>query len=303
MIRTVTNDIEKEELGITMCHEHFIVDLDRVRHDGISKIETVEEVEPEIQQMMALGVQAAVEVSTIDLGRDIRKLKQISQDTGLTIIAATGFYLTQYHPEWLKEASPEQIAQVYIRELTEGIDDTGIKAGIIAEIASSPDRFEGEEKKILQAAGIASRLTGAAVSTHTSHFTAVETIETLLAEGVDPDKIIIGHQDLIDDSAYHALLLEYGVNIAFDTCGKKAYMPDETRARNALKIIEAGYGGHLLFSNDISRRTYFTSHGKAGYLSVMKEIVPLLKQIGAKEEQIRRCLVDNPARILDNEWR
>lgn len=152
MIRTVTNDIEKEELGITMCHEHFIVDLDRVRHDGISKIETVEEVEPEIQQMMALGVQAAVEVSTIDLGRDIRKLKKISQDTGLTIIAATGFYLTQYHPEWLKEASPEQIAQVYIRELTEGIDDTGIKAGIIAEIASSPDRFEGEEKKILQAA-------------------------------------------------------------------------------------------------------------------------------------------------------
>ena len=147
MIRTVTNDIEKEELGITMCHEHFIVDLDRVRHDGISKIETVEEVEPEIQQMMALGVQAAVEVSTIDLGRDVHKLKQISQDTGLTIIAATGFYLTQYHPEWLKEASPEQIAQVYIRELTEGIDDTGIKAGIIAEIASSPDRFEGEEKK------------------------------------------------------------------------------------------------------------------------------------------------------------
>ena len=110
MIRTVTNDIKKEELGITMCHEHFIVDLDRVRHDGISKIETVEEVEPEIQQMMALGVQAAVEVSTIDLGRDVRKLKQISQDTGLTIIAATGFYLTQYHPEWLKEASPEQIA-------------------------------------------------------------------------------------------------------------------------------------------------------------------------------------------------
>ena len=131
----------------------------------------------------------------------------------------------------------------------------------------------------------------------------METIETLLAEGVDQDKIIIGHQDLIDDSAYHALLLEYGVNIAFDTCGKKAYMPDETRARNALKIIEAGYGDHLLFSNDISRRTYFTSHGKAGYLSVMKEIVPLLKQIGAKEEQIRRCLVDNPARILDNEWR
>ena len=123
------------------------MDLDRVRHDGISMIETPAEVEPEIKKMMALGVQAAVEVSTIDLGRDVRKLKQISLDTGLTIVASTGFYLTQYHPEWLKTASAQQIAEVYVRELTEGIEDTGIRAGIIAEIASSPERFEGEEKK------------------------------------------------------------------------------------------------------------------------------------------------------------
>lgn len=303
MIRTVLNDIEKEKLGVTLCHEHFIVDLDRVRHDGISMIETPEEVEPEIRKMMALGVQAAVEVSTIDLGRDVRKLKQISLDTGLTIVASTGFYLTQYHPEWLASASAAAIAEVYVRELTEGIDDTGVKAGIIAEIASSPERFEGEEKKILKAAGIASRQTGAAVSTHTGRATAVETIETLLAEGMDPDKIIVGHQDLIDDTKYHVQLLKYGVNIAFDTCGKKAYMPDETRARNALAIMEAGYGDHLLFSNDISRRTYFTSQGGDGYLSVMKWVIPLLKQIGASDRQIQRCLVDNPARILDNEWR
>ena len=109
MIRTVLNDIEKEKLGVTLCHEHFIVDLDRVRHDGISMIETPEEVEPEIRKMMALGVQAAVEVSTIDLGRDVRKLKQISLDTGLTIVASTGFYLTQYHPEWLASASAAAI--------------------------------------------------------------------------------------------------------------------------------------------------------------------------------------------------
>ena len=93
------------------------------------------------------------------------------------------------------------------------------------------------------------------------------------------------------------------MNLAFDTCGKKVYMPDETRARNALAILEAGYGDHPLFSNDISRRTYFTSHGGDGYLSVMKWVVPLLKQAGASERQIQRCLTDNPARILDNEWR
>ena len=149
MIRTVLGDIEKNEFGATMCHEHFIIDLDKVRHDGISMIETVEEVVPEIKLMMDLGVEAAIEVTTIDLERDVLKLKEICEKTGLKMVCSTGYYLSQFHPEWLNDATVEEIADVYIKELTEGIDDTGIKAGIIAEIASSPKEFVGNEKKIL----------------------------------------------------------------------------------------------------------------------------------------------------------
>lgn len=303
MIRTVFGDIAKENFGKTMCHEHFIIDLDRVRHDGESKIETVEEVVPEIEKMMDLGVEAAIEVSTIDLGRDVLKLKEISAITGLKMVCSTGFYLTQFHPEWLTDATPEEIAEVYIKELTEGIDDTGIKAGIIAEIASSPKEFVGQERKILVAAGIAAKKVGCAVSTHTGRFTAHETIDILLEQGVDPDKIIIGHQDLIDDIDYHCSLLERGVNIAFDTCGKKAYMPDETRAKNLITLCEKGYEDHLLLSNDISRRSYFTSAGNLGYLPVMSIVVPLIREYGGSERQIEKMLVDNPARILDNDWK
>lgn len=303
MIRTVLGDIKKEEFGVTMCHEHFILDLDHVRKDGKSIIEKVEEVTPEIQKMMELGVEAAVEVSTIDMYRDVKKLKRISEITHLNMVCSTGFYLAEYHPKWMDEASPEDIARIYIHELTRGIDGTDIKAGIIAEIASSPKEFVGNEKKILIAAGIASKATGAAVSTHTGKFTAFETVETLLKEGINPDKIIIGHQDLIDDIEYHKQLLNYGVNIAFDTCGKSAYQPDEVRAKNCLELIRAGYGDHLLLSNDISRRTYFTTYGENGYTSVMKIMVPELKKIGATDEEIKKLLVDNPARILDNDWK
>lgn len=300
MIRTVLGDIKKEELGTTLAHEHFIVDLNRIRKDGYSFIQDVDEVVPEIHKAMDQGIQAAFEVTTNDMGRDVRKLKQISEKTGLKIVCSTGFYLASYHPEWMNEATKEDVAKIYIKDLCEGIDGSDIKAGLIAEIASSPKAFEGNEKKILEAAGIASKRTGFAVSTHTGRFTAVETIETLLKEGVDPDKIIIGHQDLIDDSDYHISLLKYGVNIAFDTCGKVAYMADEIRAKNARKIVEAGYGDHLVLSNDISRHTYFTAFDGPGYLAVMGSVVPLMRKEGLSEDMIRKFLIDNPARIVDN---
>ena len=300
MIRTVLGDIEKSELGMTLAHEHFIVDLDRVRKDGRSYIKDVEEVVPEIRKAMDQGIQAAFEVTTNDMGRDPRKLKQISELTGLKIVCSTGFYLAEYHPEWMNEATKEDVAEIYIRDLCEGIGDSGIRAGLIAEIASSPKAFLGNEKKILEAAGIAAKQTGFAVSTHTGRYTAVETVETLLKEGVEPDRIIIGHQDLIDDTDYHLSLLNYGVNIAFDTCGKVAYMADEIRAGNAKKIVDAGYGDHLLLSNDISRHTYFTTFDGPGYLAVMGSVVPLMRKEGLSEETIRKFLVDNPARIIDN---
>lgn len=302
MIRTVLGDIKKEELGITLAHEHFILDLKHVRHDDYSYIDDVNEVIPEIEIAKKQGINSAFEVSTIDMWRDVKKLKEISEKTNINIVCSTGFYLDPYHPEYLKEMNSDDIAQIFIKELTQGIDDTNIKAGLIAEIASSPNEFLGEEKKILIAAAKASIKTGSAVSTHTGPKTAIETIETLLSYGTKPDKIIIGHQDLVDDHDYHLSLLKYGVNIAFDTCGKAAYMPDETRARNILKIIETGYGDHLVLSNDVSRKTYFSTYGGTSYHAVMGIVVPLLKEYGIEESDLNKLLIDNPARIVDNDW-
>ena len=300
MIRTVLGDINKEDFGIALAHEHFIIDLTHVRKDDESKIETIEEVIPEIELIIKQGVKGAVEVSTIDMWRDVIKLRQISEITHLNIVCSTGFYLSEYHPEYLNDMSAEEISDIFIKELTEGIDGTDIKAGVIAEIASSPKEFVGQEKKILEAAGIASRKTGYAISTHTGRYTAHETIDTLLEKEVKPDKIIIGHQDLIDDTDYHISLLEKGVNIAFDTCGKSSYQPDETRAQNIMTLIDKGYGDHIVLSNDVSRRTYFTSYGKAGYTAVMGIVVPLLKEYGIKDNDLNKLLKENIARVLDN---
>ncbi len=301
MIRTVCGDIKPSEFGVTMCHEHFIVDLSIVRKDNESKIETVEEVVTEIKKMMDLGVNSAIEVTTNDMYRDVIKLKEISEKTKLHIVAATGFYLSEYHPEWLTTASPEDVAKVMINDLTIGINDTGIKAGVIGEIASSPKEFVGQEKKVLIASAIAHSITGATVTTHTGPITAKETVETLLQNGVESDKIVIGHQDLVNDTNYHLSILKYGVNIGFDTCGKVAYQLDETRAQNIKKLIDLGYGDKIMLSNDISRRSYFTSAGKFGYTAVMNRVIPLLKEYGVDENSINKLLIDNPARIFNND--
>ena len=90
------------------------------------------------------------------------------------------------------------------------------------------------------------------------------------------------------------------INIAFDTCGKSAYMPDETRALNARRIVEAGYGDHLVLSNDVSRHSYFTTFGENGYTAIMGKVVPLMEKAGLKKEDIQKFLVDNPSRIVNN---
>ena len=301
MIRTVCGDIIPSELGVTMCHEHFIVDLSVVRKDNESKIETVEEVVPEIKKMMDLGVKSAIEVTTNDMYRDVIKLKEISEKTKLHIVAATGFYLSEYHPEWLTSSTSEEIAKIMIDDLTNGIDGTDIKAGVIGEIASSPKEFVGQEKKVLIASAIAHKATGATITTHTGPITAKETVETLLQNGVEADKIVIGHQDLVNDTDYHLSILKYGVNIGFDTCGKIAYQLDETRAQNIKKLIDNGYGDKIMLSNDISRRSYFISAGKFGYTAVMNRVIPLLKEYGVDDNSIKKLLIDNPARIFNND--
>lgn len=303
MIRTVLKDINKDELGITMAHEHFIVDLDRVRKDGISKIDKVDEVVPEIRLMMDYGVKSTIEVTTIDLNRDVNKLKEISLDTNLNIIASTGFYLSEFNPEILSSMSEFEICDLFIKELLDGIENTNIKAGIIGEIASSPLTFKGEEKKILKAAGMAAYKTGSAIYTHTGRATVNETIDILLKENVKPEKIIIGHQDLINDPLYHLSILKRGVNIGFDTCGKNSYMSDDIRVLNTINIIKNGYSKQLVFSNDVSRKSYFVSEGGLGYIAVMKYIIPSLIEKGVNKNDIDNILINNPANILDNDWK
>ncbi len=301
MIRTVLGDIPPRDLGVTMCHEHLSLDLSRVRGDGDSIFLSVDALLPELRMASALGVKAIIEASTIDMKRDALALKALAQTAGLHIVASTGFYLQAYHPAFLADAAISEIAAIFEREITVGIDDTGVRAGLIAEVATSKGAMTPEEEKVLLAAGGAASNVGCAVSTHCDGGTLGLEQARLLKLNMPAEKVILGHLDLADDTPYHQRLLDEGVNIAFDTIGKTAYLSDERRADNLCALLERGYEDQLLLSQDISRLSYLTQNGGRGYTAVMGYFIPMLKERGVAERSIHKMLTANPARILDME--
>ena len=303
MIQTVKGAIPAEELGITMCHEHLAVDLSPVRGDQDSNFDDQELICEELLKMKAYGVQSVIEVTCNDMGRDVEKLCYYSDTCGINIVASTGYYLKEYHSDFVKNSSPEELCEVFCREITEGIDGTGIKAGIIGEVASGQPDMGESERNVLIAAAMAGRRTKTAVTTHCQlGRLGMEQSRLFQQYGMDPSKVILGHLDLANDRDYYEQLLNTGVNLGFDTIGKTDYLSDETRADNLMWLLERGWEDRIVLSQDISRKSYLSRYGKySGYMTVMKNFIPLLKERGIQEKTLEQILISNPARILNKE--
>lgn len=302
MIQTVLGPIDARELGVTSAHEHLSVDLGRIRGDASSTFSYSELVMSEMLRLRNAGVQSVIEVSCIDMGRNVRALERISKESGLNIVCATGFYLEVYHPQWLRDASVAQIEEVFRREFQEGIEDTGIKPGVIGEVAGEKTQITPSETKVMKAAAHVALEVGCAVTTHCQlGQMAPEQAELLSSEGMNLDKVVLGHLDLANDIDYYKRVLNTGVNIGFDTCGKVAYLSDEIRADNLATLVELGYAGQIVLSTDISKQSYMYANGGYGYTDVVDRIVPMIRERGVSEEAIYQMLVANPARIFDIE--
>ncbi len=303
MIETVKGPIQPDQLGVTMCHEHLAVDLGRIRGDQDATFGRADHalLVEELEKLKKLGCNSVVEVSCCDMGRDVQQLLRLSEDTGLQIVAATGFYLKEYHPQWVIDGEIAEIEAVMYQDLTEGIDGTHIKAGVIGEVASSGDAIYPSEHKVLTAAAHVAEKVGCAVTTHCQLAKlAMEQSALLQNAGMDPDKVILGHLDLANDRAYYREVLATGVNIGFDTIGKTAYLSDEARADQLAYLLDAGYAEHIILSQDISRKSYMSHFGKAaGYTAVLGKFIPMLQARGVTDDLLDQLLRRNPARILN----
>jgi phosphotriesterase-related protein len=238
------------------------------------------------------GVACIVDGGHPDMGRDINFLRQVSQQSGLPIVAGAGFYTQPFYPKETATMLEEQIYQALLRQVNTD------PVGVFGEIGSW-DYITKDERKVFRAVGRASAATGLSIFTHTGipGKSALEQLDLLEDAGADPKKICIGHLGNLTDPnvEVHRAVCRRGAFIGFDRQGGAG---DAQQVPLVMKLIDAGYADHLLFASDLASIGQTKKGGGPGYARALTVFVPKLKAAGASDEVLRQIMNDNPRRLL-----
>lgn len=286
--------------GITLIHEHITIDLSGVKNNDDCNLNCYEETVKEFQELYELGVRNVIDVTADGMGRNVEYVNNVSKESGINIVQATGYYKVPFLPDYVYDMDEIALADKMVDEIYRGIGDTSTRAGIIGEIGTSLDAFEPMEKKIFKAACIAAKKTKTVISTHTTLSTmALEQATFFISEGMDPSKIIIGHQDLKCDGDQIRKLIDKGFYVAFDTVGKNNYQPDANRVALLKELQDEGRIDRVCLSLDITRKSNMKYLGGIGYSYLFTDFLPMLKEAGVTQASIDTMLIHNPKRLFE----
>jgi phosphotriesterase-related protein len=315
-VQTVTGRVRPEALGRTLIHEHVLIGFPGWNLDPFAprfeRAEAMSRAVDQMQELRDLGVGTFVDPCPMDLGRDVEFLAELAQQSGMQIVCTTGAYFeAEGITHTFRHLPVEEIAAIYIKELTEGVGDTGIRAGAV-KIATGAHEISEYERKLVTAGARAARETGVPLISHTQEASCGhEQIDLVTGEGVSPDRLVVGHSDGVDDHAYHRSLAERGAFVGFDRFGITLILPDEVRVKNVLKLAESGHTRNILLSHDSivcwqGRPVPFANRYEDVLqmlpdwrpTSILTKIVPQLRAGGLGDADIETILVDNPRRFF-----
>jgi len=339
-VQTVLGAIAPEAMGITLPHEHLLIDfkvmfaepatagdkgraaepvslanLGWVRQNFNANLDnlrlTDEQVAiDEIRLFQHAGGATVVDPTPVTLARDPLALARIARATGLHVVMGSGYYVAASHPPDMDARSVDDLAREMIADVTVGAADTGVRAGLLGEIGITYPLTENE-RKVLRAAVIAQRETGAPLMVHPGRHPGMpmELAEFVRREGGDIARTIMCHIDrTIADVRAVIELARTGIWLEYDLFGlENSYYPynpsfdmpnDGGRMAHVLALIEAGYGDRLLLSHDIAYKTSLVKYGGYGYHHLLVNVVPRLRRKGVDDAGLRRLLVENPSRAF-----
>ena len=298
-VHTVLGAIEPSALGRTLMHEHVFCDIYRVTGRLNELLNDEALAEDELSALRTAGGTGLVEVTTPDLGRDPRALCRVARKTELHIIMGTGWYRQPYYPPEIDRLLTNELADIMITELTDGVEGTGIRAGIIGEIGVDLDYATAQEERVLRAAARAQMATGAPLTTHASMYpVGLLQLEVLEDEGADLSRVIIGHCDTYLDQSYHLAILEAGAYVQFDTVARNHMNPDSRRAAALVELVRLGWTEKLLLSSDRCYRSDLCAFGGVGYGYVFTGFFDQLRAMGIDDETLDTITIENPRRVL-----
>jgi phosphotriesterase-related protein len=301
-IRTVAGDMRLADLraagGVALVHEHLSCDLS-IGFGPEYVLDDADLVANELQAARAAGVRLMVDVGNSGHLRDPLFLREVARRADMTVVASAGHYREGFFPDVVAGHSVEQLTAEIVREIEHGIGDTTIRAGAIGEIGMSGETATDAERKAFAASAAAQAQTGVPLMTHTAQGAGWrEQIEMLSDGGADLNRVVIGHMDCLDDNEAHVGVIESGAWLGFDRVNSLRYQSDEVRAKRLADLIDGGYGGRVVLSTDTAMVTRLSTHGGAGYMAVLTEFLPLLRQYGVSEEWIERISITNAWEFL-----
>ena len=312
-VNTVLGPVDTSDLGFTLSHEHVMVSsagISQTYPEFIDRQSIIEAGVAAFGDAYNEGLRSYVDMTTFDQGRDIRMLEEVSRRAGVHIISSTGSHRSIPRAFW--RASPDDIARLYIREIEQGIEGTGIRAGVIKTASDSGGMTDAEEN-VLRGVARAQKHTGVPISTHTWSPERIgeQQIRVLEEEGVDLSRVCIGHSNDDTDMDYLLGMLRKGVWLGLDRYpgGSIPGTPDwEQRTVVVKRIIDAGYGHRIMLSHDHfvifvgwpeEVREQFERRNSDRYLFITRRVLPRLRELGVSDEDIQQIMVQNPRHFFE----
>jgi predicted metal-dependent phosphotriesterase family hydrolase len=306
-VQTVRGPIDPGTLGFTLPHEHTAIALwhipNRWDYWELRRDEPI--ITAELARFREKGGTCLVDLTLPGVGRDPDWLAGLSASTGLDIVMGAGWYREAHYPQeaLIDRRTVDDLADQIVRDASEGVAGSGIKAGIIGEIGTDKPWLSAREERVHRAAARAAKRTGLAITTHAvQSAVGLDQLTVFEAEGADLSRVVIGHADSNPDPAYHRAIVERGASVEFDFLGM-SFTPLERHGEGRIvellcDLLAAGHVERILLSQDVCHDSQLAHYGGNGYTYLADAFLPRLRAAGVSDDEIRTITIDNPRRLL-----
>ena len=304
MVQTVTGRLSVEQLGHCQMHEHlFVADGPAAREAPALRIDDPQRSLEELNRYRRAGGGSCLDAQPGGAGRNAEVLRSISRQSGVPVIAVTGYHLPKFYPKthWLLSAGRNELTEFFCRELTEGCEEAaGVLPGAV-KAAIGSEGLQGASEERYRAAATAAAVCGVPLIVHTEKgLDGVRAVELACACGVPVNRMAICHVDRqAEDYAPHEAVADTGAMLEYDTIGRFKYHDDDSEIRLILHMLERGHEGQLLFSLDTTRERLGSYGGSISLTYLLETFLPALTAAGVPEKVLRIITVDNPGRVFE----
>jgi phosphotriesterase-related protein len=323
-VETVRGPVDTADLGATLMHEHvFVVSTEHVQNYGAgawwNEEERIADAVEQLNELKGLGIDTIVDPTVWGLGRYIPRVQRVAEQTDINIIVATGLYTYDEIPHQYENRGPglpldlptDPMVDDFTRDIRSGIADTGVKAAFLKCVVEAKGLTPGVERNVRACAAV-HRDTGAPITVHTSSPTQSGrlVLQVFREEGVDLTKVVIGHAGDSNDLDYLTELADAGCLLGMDRFGLDIYNPTADRVGTIVELAQRGYADRMVLAHDAScfidyfpdpaaRAAFQQVQPNWNFTHISKDVLPMLRERGMSEDQLRQMLVDTPRRYFE----